>query len=327
MRAVVLGGAGFLGRHLCDQLRRAGHAVTVYGRTASAFDLAGAAAECEVREIAGDVRDPVCLAHTVAGMDWVFHLAGNAQPHRSNLQPHQHMLDELNGLVNVLEVCVKAGVGKLLLASSGGTIYGVSESLLLDENHPTNPISSYGIAKLTAEKYLELYRQLHGLRCVILRIANPYGPGQQVHRGQGVIAAWMHRILTGQAVTLWGDGKQVRDFVYVGDVVEAFVAAAEAAPSRHAVFNIGAGAGTCLNELLPMLAKLTGRSVAVEYRPGRPWDVPRAVLDVRRAREHLGWQARTALSDGLARTWDWVQQIVESPAALHDGWLHRVAAA
>ncbi|OAI45774.1 hypothetical protein AYO44_12430 [Planctomycetaceae bacterium SCGC AG-212-F19] len=315
MRALVLGGAGFLGRHLCDRLVAAGHAVTIYGRTIPPR-LACPGGETGVRRIAGDIRDADRLGCAARGMDWVFHLAGDAAPHLSNLEAHRRLLDDLNAVVNVLDVCVTAGVRKLLFASSGGTVYGPAAAPRLSENHPTNPICSYGIAKLAAEKYLELYRHLHGLPCAILRIANSYGEWQRCDRGQGVITAWMSKILRGEAVTVWGDGEQVRDFVYVEDVAAAMLAAAEAAELRHSVFNVGSGVGTSLNQLLPMLARLTGQSVAVHYRPGRRSDVSRAVLDVRRARHELGWHAQTSLELGLQRTWSWVRQGVENPGAL-----------
>jgi UDP-glucose 4-epimerase len=160
------------------------------------------------------------------------------------------------------------------------------------------------------EKYLGLFNHLHGLDYSVLRVSNPYGPYQDPGGQQGAIAVFLHRLYTGQLVTIWGDGRVVRDYLYVADLVDALVLAGEL-ETRQKVLNVGSGQGTSLNELSALIAEVTGERPEVEYRPGRALDVPANVLDVARARDELGWSPRTELAEGIVRTWDWIQTLAE----------------
>jgi UDP-glucose 4-epimerase len=185
-------------------------------------------------------------------------------------------------------------------------VYGTPQRIPISEDHPTDPISSYGITKLTIEKYLKLYRELHGLEYCVLRLANPYGEGQRTDRGQGAVAVFLDRVAGGMPIEIWGDGSVVRDYIYVGDVVEAMTAAAFGdAPSR--LYNIGSGQGTSLLELVDAIGAVTGRKPSIDFKPSRPFDVPASVLDISRARRELGWQPRTTLGEGLRRTFEWAR--------------------
>ena len=171
---------------------------------------------------------------------------------------------------------------------------------------PTEPLVSYGISKLAAEKYLHLYKVLHGLDYTILRVANPFGERQRINTAQGGVAVFAARALSQQDIEIWGDGSVTRDYVYIQDVADAFVKAIEYEGEPH-IFNIGSGVGRSLNEILVALEDVLGRSVSRRYLPGRRFDVPVNVLDVSRARELLAWQPQVSFHEGLTRTLEWMR--------------------
>jgi UDP-glucose 4-epimerase len=209
--------------------------------------------------------------------------------------------------LQLLEEMRSRGIEKILFASSGGTVYGPPIRTPIDEDHPNNPTTSYGITKLTVEKYLLLAKELHGLRPVILRMANPYGERQRVEGAQGVVAAFLERALAGQAIEIWGDGTVIRDFLHVADVSRA-CGAALAYQGDACVFNIGSGAGTSLNELVRLLSELLERELEVIHQPARCFDVKSNVLCCRRARQELNWQPAIGMAEGLRRTLIWLRE-------------------
>ncbi len=209
--------------------------------------------------------------------------------------------DFLNGTLRLVELCRQHGVRKIVFVSSGGTVYGVSRSIPLDESHPTDPICSYGIHKLAIEKYLCLSHRLHGLDYCIVRPSNLYGPRQRLDVAQGAVAVFLDRASRGKPIQVWGDGSVVRDYVYVEDAAEALLKAA-AFEGEQKIFNIGSGVGTSLKALIEAIEALLGHPVPVEYGAPRSLDVPANVLDTSLARRHLGWSARTPLAEGLRRT-------------------------
>lgn len=301
-RCLVLGGAGFMGSPLVDLLARSGFRVRV-------FDLPGCGSSSpaqlsEIEFVPGDfVRDK--LDAVVAGCEYVFHLIGTTVPTSSNRSPVFDVESNVVGSLRLLEACVRARVRKVVFASSGGTVYGEPQSESIPETHSTEPRSSYGITKLTVEKYLALFHHLHKLDYTVLRMGNVYGPRLPVKGEQGVVGFFLARLKHGQPLVVYGDGQVARDYVYVEDVARALRAAmAQTSPFR--VFNIGSGVGTTLNEMVDWLEKVSGRSAQVLREPGRPSDVRANVLDVSRAREHLNWQPSVSLEDGLRRTWKWI---------------------
>jgi UDP-glucose 4-epimerase len=186
------------------------------------------------------------------------------------------------------------------------------------EGYPTKPITSYGIVKLAAEKYLALFEHLHGLDYAALRISNPYGPYQDPGGQQGVIPVFLSRLRAGQPVTIWGDGSVVRDYLYVSDLVEALKLAAGADLGRK-VLNVGSGRGTSLSELIAIIARVIGERPEVRYVVGRSLDVPASVLDVTRVREELGWKPRTGLDEGIDRTWNWIRTLAQEATGREAG--------
>jgi UDP-glucose 4-epimerase len=219
---------------------------------------------------------------------------------------HSNLIDT----IQLLESCVEFGVRKVVFASSVA-VYGLPKALPITEEHPTNPISSYGIAKLAIEKYLELFRHLYGLDYIALRISNPYGPYQNPMGHQGVVGMFLHRICKGEPLTVWGDGSALRDYLYISDLVDALELAAEIEP-RERVLNVGSGRGTSLNELLRLIARTVGVQPAVEYLPARAVDIPASVLDISRARAELYWSPKTEFAEGVAIAWAWIRALTES---------------
>lgn len=301
MRCLLLGGTGFMGTHLAERLVSGGHDVRLFSRNPSKFRrVAGA------EFIEGEFGDIGLVGEAVEGVEVVYHLASATLPKTSNDDPVYDVRSNLADTVRMLEACVEAGVGKVVFASSGGTVYGPPESVPIPESHPTEPISSYGIVKLAIEKYLGLFHHLRGLDYAALRISNPYGPYQDPAGQQGVVAVFLEKIRNGERIPVWGDGGAVRDYLYISDLVEALVLAAERETGSK-VFNIGSGSGTSLSEMLSVMSGASGREPRVEHLPARALDVPTNVLDTRLAREELGWVPKVGLREGVGRTWAWIE--------------------
>lgn len=295
-----------MGSHLVDSLLEEGHPVRIYDRSPNSFR----ATPKEAEYVEGELGDPGLIRAAVEGVEVVFHFVNTTIPKTSNDDPIFDVRSNLIDTLRFLESCVDAGVRKVVFASSGGTVYGQPHAVPIAEGHPTEPITSYGIVKLAVEKYLALFEHLYGLDYTALRISNPYGPYQNPGGQQGVVPVFLHRLRAGQPVTIWGDGSVVRDYLYVSDLVEALKLAARAG-TRQKVLNVGSGRGTSLNELVAIIARVTGERPEVEYVAGRSLDVPANVLDVARVRDELGWRPRTGLDEGIDRTWDWVRTLTQ----------------
>jgi len=302
-KALVTGGCGFIGTNLVDRLVGDGIAVNVLdvAATEGLTDARG------VRFFHGDMSSADALANAVDGVDLVYHLAWSTIPKTSNEDPVFDVTSNVSGTLKLLDACVQKGVRKVVFISSGGTVYGIPVSVPIDEDAPLEPINSYGITKLAAEKYLELYRRLHGLEYVILRPSNPYGPLQNPLGKVGTVAVFMYRAMKGMPINIWGDGKVVRDYVFIADLVDALVKAGGQPSLSRRVFNIGSGSGLSLLELLDKVAAVVGRTPEVIFEPGRPFDVPANVLSNERAREHMGWSPATPVEAGLEKTHEWMK--------------------
>lgn len=300
---LVLGAGGFIGTNLCRHLLRQGAKVHGFGRTRSFADaLEG------VTWSYGDFADAAAVARAVEGNELVFHLVSGSLPESSNRDPAADLAGNVLHTLHLLEVCRMSEVRKVVFASSGGTVYGVPTQIPIPETAPTDPIAAYGVSKLATEKYLALYRYLHGLDYVVLRIANPFGPYQAGDRRQGVIAAFAQQALRGETIEIWGDGEVVRDFVYIDDVVEA-IAAAALYRGPHRIFNVGQGAGRSINQVLRDIeTALELGPLPKLYKPGRLTDVPINVLDIGLIGRELGWRPREDWLSGLRATFDWLRQ-------------------
>ena len=305
MKCVVLGGAGFLGSHLTDALLAAGYEVRVFDRP-NVTRAKAVTQSHEVEWVEGDFLNKKDLAAALAGCDIVYHLVSTTLPKTSNDNRLYDLETNVAGTLTLLEL-VKASRPpmKIVFVSSGGTIYGIPREVPIKESHPTDPICAYGIAKLAIEKYLHLYHVLDGIEYRVLRLANPYGEGQRTTSGQGIVTVCLDKVLRGEPIEIWGDGRVVRDYLYVGDAMQAFIKVTLYS-GPHRVFNIGSGEGKSILEVLSAVEEVAGRRLSRRILSGRDFDVPANVLDISRAREHLGWEPHTTLHQGLERTFTWL---------------------
>lgn len=310
-RYVVLGGRGFIGTRLVALLAETGVNVRSFGRLPPpAMPAAAAPGRANVEHMVGDATKPDDLRQALEGADICFLLLSSTIPQTSNEAPIVDATSAILGSLAVFEACRQAGVRKIVYLSSGGTVYGRAQYLPIDEGHPTDPLCAYGVSRLAVEKYLRLQNALYGMDYCILRASNIYGPGQRLEAAQGAVGVFMGRLLNGRPIELWGDGSVVRDYLYIDDLVRSLVAAAEPHGDRH-LFNVGSGVGHSLNDLLEALQEVIGLAPATNRHPGRNFDVPANVLDIRAAAAGLGWTPQIDLTTGLRMTW---QHLVAPPA-------------
>lgn len=297
MSVLVVGGNGFLGSSLVEALRLHGRQVRVLDPSSPRGDIDWSGIDYREAGLA-DAGD---IAEALEGVDLVYHLASTTVPGTSNRDPCFDVGSNLVGSLRLFHAMIGAGVRRIVFFSSGGTVYGNPARVPVDEQQPLQPISSYGVVKVAIENYLGMYRQLGQLDPLILRPSNPYGPRQSLHGAQGAVAAFLGRALRDEGVSIWGDGNVVRDYIHIDDLTEFAVRAGIS--GKTGVFNAGSGTGHSLNELLGHVRRITGRSLPVEYMPGRAFDVDRIVLDIESARQAFGWSPRVSLGDGLDATW------------------------
>jgi UDP-glucose 4-epimerase len=298
VRAVVTGGAGFIGSNVVDALLARGHEVHVLD------DLSRGKRE-NVAEGAqlhvGDIRGDVAQLFADVKPDACFHLAAQIDVRVSVERPDFDADVNVVGTLHVLEAAREHG-GRIVFSSTGGAIYGECDGPA-DEDHPRAPLAPYGVSKLAAEEYIAAYNRLYGSSHVALRYGNVYGPRQDPHGEAGVVAIFMNALRDGGTPRIYGDGKQTRDYVFVGDVVAATVAAAE---HDGGVFNVGTGVDVSVLELYERIQRAAGVERPPEHAEPRPGELQRSVLDPRRAQRELGWHAARSLDDGLAATWAWM---------------------
>jgi UDP-glucose 4-epimerase len=302
---MVTGGAGFIGSTLVDRLLAEDWSVDVVDdlSNGSLANLAGARGQPDRRFSFHrmDVSSPA-LVELVAHRrpDIVFHLAAQADVRVSVARPVFDATVNILGTLNVCEGALAAGTSKIVFAASGGTLYGNTEELPIREGQPQAPESPYGVAKKSAGDYLHYYRQARGLEYTALAMANVYGPRQDPHGEAGVVAIFAGKLLGRDRPVIFGDGSQTRDFVYVDDVVDAFVRSSE--KGGGLLMNIGTGVETSVQRLYDVMARLTGFKEPARYEPPRTGELRRSALDPSRAGIHLGWKPWTSLEEGVART-------------------------
>lgn len=294
-RAVVLGGGGFIGRHLCCRLAVEGWDVVSLSRSDVIFPEG-----LEIKTIIGDVADEPLLASAIRGANVVFHVAHTRTPSHAQTAWSDDLVENLFPLQNVINLCSEEKA-KLIFASSGGTVYGVPATLPADEEAAAAPISAYGVTKLCQESYIRLGALHSGLNAIVLRISNPFGPGQRWDRGQGVIASFLKSVIDGKSIEVWGDGSIVRDFLYIDDLIEAFVRAADY-ECGYEIFNIGSGVGRSIKEVIDSIQAALKVSLDVSFLGQRSFDVPAIVLDVQKASKKLSWRASDDFYEQLRRT-------------------------
>lgn len=294
-RSLVVGATGFIGSALVQGLAAAGSLVTAVSRHHAEPERDG------VRWLRVDPQDVASWRLALEAVEVVYHLGWSTVPQTASADPVADVQDNVISSLRLFEAIDGSEVKRLVFASSGGTVYGRIGSPLVSEDHPTRPISAYGVSKLSVEHYLEMLGDQRGLDSVSLRIGNPYGPGQTKRANFGAVTTFARLGLAGQPITIFGDGSIVRDYLFIDDVVEA-VMAAGARRGGPTVINVGSGEGRSLNEIVATVEQIIGRKLDVAYQPGRRFDVPRIVLDPSRAGDVLGWRPRTSFPEGVRRT-------------------------
>lgn len=296
----IYGANGFIGRHLARTLASQGVPFKAVSRR---FDEdfsseIGKAAELVVARLG----DPIGIASSLQGVDTVVQLISTSSPGLQNNHSVADIQDNVIPHVEFLQSCVQAGVRRYIFVSSGGTVYGPGTGAPFQETDPTNPICSHGLTKLTVEKYIQMHGHVDGLEYVILRLANPFGPGQQFRKGQGLIPAILDRHHKRQPVLIFGDGLARRDYIYIDDVIDAIQTAVALPEKLQSILNIGSGETRSAMEIIRAIEEMVGRKFELEHVKARKTDVNISSLDITAAGQILGWQPRSTFHDGIRRT-------------------------
>jgi UDP-glucose 4-epimerase len=298
LKVLVTGGAGFIGSQLCDRLVLDGHEVVVIDDLSSGRrEQVPGAANLYQMDVEGRWIDRVVGREKP---DAVCHLAAQISVRRSVEDPLFDARVNVIGSLGLLEACRRHGIRRFIFASTGGAIYGDADTIPTPESYPPEPLSPYGASKLAVEHYLRLFNALEAFPSVCLRLSNVYGPRQDPHGEAGVVAIFSRALLARETAIVNGDGEQTRDYVYVGDVVEAWVAALGSDVSG--AFNVGTGVETDVNQLYQLVAHAAGSDAAAVHGPAKPGEQRRSCLDISRSREVLGWRPRMPLDEGIALT-------------------------
>lgn len=299
-KCLILGGNGFIGKELTLSLLSLGFKVKVLS-TRSWIDINPSFPKSTYENlewVRGDFADSALVYEIVKEVTYVFHLISTTLPSSSNINPSFDVISNVSSTIKLLDACVANDVKGVIFASSGGTIYGIPRCLPISEDHPKQPISSYGIQKLIIEHYLYLYNHLYSLKSISLRISNPFGPGQDIKRGQGLITTFLIRIMSSTPIEIWGDGSVIRDYIYIDDVVSAFVASLDRLDSFYAL-NIGTGVGYSILNVVKAIERTINKTAEIKFKDSRKFDVPENVLNIKKALEILNWSPQLSLEDGI----------------------------
>ena len=319
MKALVTGGAGFIGSHISEELCRRGSEVIVLDNLSlgTPANLAWKKTGDKIDLVEGDIRDRELLAKLMPGVDWVFHQGALPSVPRSVAEPLESNAQNLDGTLNVLLAARDAGVKRLMFASSS-SIYGNADAPAKHERLPVQPLSPYALQKYAGERYCQLFHQLYGFEAVALRYFNIFGPRQAFDSPySGVIAKFCTCMLAGEAPAIFGDGSQARDFTFVDNAVSANLLAAEAPAEKAAgkVFNVAAGHSIDLLRLVKDINVLTGRKLQPRFEPARAGDVLHSLADISAARVGLGYEVEVGWEEGLRQTLEFYKQVSDAQSA------------
>lgn len=305
MNYLVLGGAGFIGSHVVDYLLQKGHNVTVldtfYERFRNPLN--------NVKYYIGSFSDEKLIEKSLENQDIVIHLISTTIPETSNLDIINDVQSNLYPTLYLFKKASESNIKKIIYISSGGAVYGNPKIIPIPENHPKNPISSYGITKLTIEKYLALYSHLTGIDYCIIRPSNPYGPRQNPFGKQGVVSVYLGKIYNNQSIEIWGNGLIYRDYIYIDDLIEA-IYNASINNTKSKIFNVGSGESISLLEIVKKIKTILNVEFNVKYLDKRDYDVSKVCLDITLATNQLNFIPRTSLDDGILNTWKFINNIM-----------------
>jgi UDP-glucose 4-epimerase len=304
MKIIIFGGGGFIGSTVADKLLMQGHSLRVFERPRVEPYREFSTTE-QVEWITGDMSSMHDVSNAMDGVDAVVHLVSTTLPKSSNDDPIYDVQSNVIATLQMLNAMVAKNISKIIYISSGGTVYGNPIYLPIDEKHPTNPVVSYGVTKLTIEKYLHIFEKIYNIKCITLRVANPYGERQRVETAQGAVGIFLYRALKDIPIEIWGDGSVTRDYIHVSDVADAFIRALDYI-GDHRIFNISSGVGTSLNDLIKMLEKTLNKSIKRQYLSARSFDVPVSILSNNLAKKELAWNPKLSMTMGIEQTAKWL---------------------
>jgi UDP-glucose 4-epimerase len=306
MNILVTGGAGFIGSHIVDALIERGHSVSIYDDLSSGKQ---ANINQKATLIQADIRDKENLERVFRenAFDAVYHLAAQIDVRKSAADPLADAETNILASLNLIHLAATHSVKRFIFSSTGGAIYGDTDLRPTNESHPEHPLSPYGIAKLAIDKYLHFYREIMGLSSVSLRYGNVYGPRQNPHGEAGVVAIFLNKMLGEEQPVINGDGTQSRDYVFVGDVIRANIAALET-ETASGIYNIGTGIETSVNELFSTLNTLFDNSFQEIHAQAKAGEQKTSSLDTTRAKNELNWEPTMSLADGLKLTFEWFKK-------------------
>lgn len=297
-RGVILGAGGFIGINLAFALAANGYEVVCFDRQINSHWPS------QAKTVTGDFASLPSELLAELQDATVFDLVSSCRPSQHTDQAADEVLADVATTVRYLEQTRGRSI-KWVFVSSGGTVYGPTAACPTTEEAPTQPICSYGLVKLTIEKYFDLYRKMHQTDYVVARVSNPYGPWQHPMRGQGVIAALVLKALTQQKIEIWGDGENIRDYLYIDDTTRALITLAETGHSGE-IYNVSSGSGTTINELIGMIGTVVGERISANYAAARISDVRMSILDNSKISAHTGWAAKVGLQEGIKATAQWI---------------------
>ncbi|MDP1723448.1 MAG: NAD-dependent epimerase/dehydratase family protein [Alphaproteobacteria bacterium] len=299
---VVLGANGFIGTNLMQKLISYGANVKGFGRSEPNIYLKN------IPWVMGDFSNKDVLTSAIKGCEIVYHLVDGSIPSMLNTTNSNILMSSVCNTINLLEICKEAGVRKIIYVSSGGTVYGITNTFPILETNPTNPICSYGINKLTSEKYIQLYHHLYNLDYTIVRLSNPFGPHQNTLKPQGIIATLITNFLKNKVTEIWGDGEIIRDYIYITDVVEGLIRLVDCSGSTK-IFNIGSEIGRSINQIIADLEKIVGQQkIKINYiNSMRRVDVPINILSAELIKSQIDWNVKTDWHDALNLTINWME--------------------
>ena len=307
-KCIIYGGGGFIGSHLCDELLKKEYNVIIFDKLN--FSHSNIIHHKDsIRIIEGDFNNAVDLKNSLKDVDIVFHLVSSTLPASSNQNPVYDVETNLVSTLKLLNLSRESRIKKIIFISSGGTVYGVPEIIPIPENHPRNPICSYGIVKKTIEDYLFMYYKLFHLDYTVFRISNPYGERQNPLVAQGVIPVFLRKIFLNEPIEIWGNGEVTRDYIYIKDVVKLIVKSLDYKTSSR-IFNVGSSVGTTLKELINIISGITNKQHEIRYKEARTIDVPVNILDNALARKTFDWKPETDLLKGINLTLEYLKSTI-----------------
>ncbi len=298
MNIVVFGASGYIGSHLVEKLLCAGHDVFALVHRGKGLLTSNSINHKNITIKKIDICNPQSVKNACKLADKIINLSSNAVPQSSNKDPKSDLQVNLIGALNILDAAKDSKGKNVIMISSGGTVYGKPQALPINEKHPTQPICSYGITKLAIEKYLYLYKKIHNINGLALRISNPYGGAQRINHQQGVIPNFLQKSIKNEVIQIWGDGNIVRDFIYISDVIDAIISALNYTGDDH-VINIGSGHGYSLLEIIKLIEIISEKKVAFTTSSQRISDVDINILDIKKAKLLLNWEPKITIKEGL----------------------------